>query len=138
VSPAYAQILARKLIAMFPDAVFRASALAILSECDEARVQLACLKLGGTDLEQLKYCVETAKQGFRDVLVMAEYPLQSAAPSSDIDNVLAKWASSTSEREAAQHRLAALANPPMSARTNEERQRLAAEDLRVYSEWLEK
>ena len=83
----YAAILKRKLATMFPDAAIRAAVEAELSrygtesyEQGAARVRLAVLKLAGTSLEKIREQVDMAKRDYRDVLAMAEYPVELVNP----------------------------------------------------------
>jgi hypothetical protein len=83
----YSAILKRKLATMFPDAAIRAAVEAELSrygtesyEQGAARVRLAVLKLAGTSLEKLREHVDMAKRDYRDVLAMAEYPVELVNP----------------------------------------------------------
>ena len=79
-----AEILERKLQNLFPDPSSRSAALELLNlyghelyEHEVVRVQLAVLKLSDSDVEQVRYYTERAKQDYRDVLSWAEYPRQS-------------------------------------------------------------
>ena len=44
------------------------------SEPERERVQLAILKLSGSDIEKLRHDLDVARQDYRDVLYWAEYP----------------------------------------------------------------
>lgn len=79
-----ADILSRKLVALFPEEGARDSARSILDsygvedyEQEPVRVRLAILKLSGSDFEELRIITKSAKEDFRDVLSWAEYPRQS-------------------------------------------------------------
>lgn len=75
--------LERKLRGMFPDATTRTAARDALgrygtdpNEREQARVQLAVLKLCGGTLDGVEKYVRAAKADYRDVLGWAEYPNQ--------------------------------------------------------------
>lgn len=77
-----------KLGQLFPEPEQRATAEAELGrygmgdyEKEVERVQLAILKLSGSDLERLRANVRAAKGDYRDVLAWAEYPGQIRANS---------------------------------------------------------
>lgn len=79
-----ANILSRKLLALFPEEGARNNAKSILDsygvedyEQEAVRVRLAILKLSGSDTEKLRKMTECAKKDFRDILSWAEYPRQS-------------------------------------------------------------
>ena len=76
----YEAVLASALSALFPDPVDAQSAIQILSTvvCPRGwnqRVSVATLKICGADLDALRKFVD-ARHEYRDVVSMAEYPLQ--------------------------------------------------------------
>lgn len=80
----YEAILSRKLRALFSDKGNRDHAKTILDtygledyEREPVRVRLAVLKLSGSDVQEIKRTIESARQDYRDVLAWAEYPRQS-------------------------------------------------------------
>lgn len=86
-APDLSAILARKLQALFADATDRTGVETLLAaygvepyEREADRVRLAVLKLSGGDADALQANLALAKQDYRDVLMMAEYPSQAAAP----------------------------------------------------------
>ncbi|MFQ5419414.1 MAG: hypothetical protein ACE5EY_03520 [Anaerolineae bacterium] len=79
------EILASKLVRLFPDVRVRAEVEAVLgaygrepTHQEKTRVHLAILKLSGSDLDKVKHNVQVALTDFRDVLYWAEYPRESA------------------------------------------------------------
>ena len=77
----YKAVLASALSALFPDPADSESATQILStiSCPRGwnqRVGVAALKICGADLEALQNFVD-ARHEHRDIVSMAEYPLQS-------------------------------------------------------------
>ena len=86
------QILERKLQRLFPSDEDRVRVRAILAELiagvEGERVALAVLKLAGSDLGELRRCVDAARTDYRDILAWAEYPRQmrlgASAPAADL------------------------------------------------------
>ena len=79
-----AQDLARKLLAMWPDAAARGRVAADLKkyggaphEREADRVALAILKLSDGDESKIANLVVAAKRDYRDVLLWAEYPTEA-------------------------------------------------------------
>ena len=91
------QILERKLQGLFPFDEDRQRARAVLAELisgvEGERVALAVLKLAGSDLGELRRCVDAARTDYRDILAWAEYPRQmrlgASAPAADL--AAARW-----------------------------------------------
>ena len=82
----YDAILSRKLDALFPDADTRAVVKGILDsygmsshERELARTRLAILKVAGADPDRIEKTTALARQDYRDILMMAEYPRQAQA-----------------------------------------------------------
>lgn len=84
-------ILETKLASLFSSDADRAAACAalvpVVSGREGERVAVACLKLAGSDLAELRTCVAVALADYRDVLAWAESPRQMragpGAPQSD-------------------------------------------------------
>lgn len=78
--PRWEEILDTKLAQLFPAAVDRSAANALLAPVlagpEGPRVAVGCLKLAGNSLKELKACTETALTDYRDILAWAEYPRQ--------------------------------------------------------------
>jgi hypothetical protein len=77
-------ILARKLIALFPEEGTRNNVQSILDsygieshEQEPVRVTLGILKLSGGNIKELRKMTKYAKEDFRGILTWAEYPRQS-------------------------------------------------------------
>ena len=74
------QILERKLKGLFPFDEIRERARAIVAELIPGvageRVTLAALKLAGSDLGEIRRCVDAARTDYRNILAWAEYPRQ--------------------------------------------------------------
>jgi len=82
--PGRKEILKKKLINIFPDKIERSQAGQIIErygvescEVEHDRIQLAILKLSGSSLDSLKKNTQLAKEDYRDILSLAEYPKQS-------------------------------------------------------------
>lgn len=79
-SPDWQDILNNKLEALFAHITDRDAARAIikpiLEENEGFRIAVACLKLAGTNLEELKVCVNAGLVDYRDILAWAESPRQ--------------------------------------------------------------
>jgi len=80
-------LLSRKLQTLWPDPEDRARAAEILADYGRAshegepgRVRLAILRLADHDLQRLAEVRVLAATDYRDVLMMAEYPEESALP----------------------------------------------------------
>jgi hypothetical protein len=78
------KLLKNKLLSVFPDEIDRAKVHEILGaygletyEQEPARVRLAILKLGGSEITEIEKWTKCAKEDFRDILAWAEYPRQS-------------------------------------------------------------
>ncbi|MCJ7452185.1 MAG: hypothetical protein MUO39_06885 [Steroidobacteraceae bacterium] len=73
-------MLERKLQWLFPSDADREQARESLAELisgvEGKRVALAAFKLAGSDLGELRRCVDAARIDYRDILAWAEYPRQ--------------------------------------------------------------
>lgn len=90
-SPEWHDALKTKLVALFASDADREAARAVLAPVvggnEGERVAVACLKLAGADLAELKTCADASLSDYRDVLAWAESPRQMrlgpSAPPSD-------------------------------------------------------
>lgn len=78
--PRWDQIWDLKLAQIFAASAERDAANAILApvivSSEGHRVAVACLKLAGGSLKELKECAQAALTDYRDILAWAEYPRQ--------------------------------------------------------------